>query len=274
MPLIANEFVAGQIAESASVNANFDAIEGAVGENSTDEVLDLPGYIQLGPRDNSIISADPDESYSSDSFLHLGWNARPWKDGGTWKVERVNDGEQASGIRIGRYGIAFYTALNSRATGDLNAQWDKVFDICRFNGNEIVYYEGSFVNDVSPTTLQHYRLTYTGFDDPVAVYEDSLISVGTKTRTAASYGVPETARAIEVVGYARANTGEATLKIMQARATPETKHGFGVKVAPSDTTYFNGKVHLGLGGSYDGKFVEVRTNTFAQASLYIKGYYE
>lgn len=272
---IPNTFTSGDIASSAEVNENFDYLSDIIGNGSDADAMTLPGTIILGPRENVQITAESDTAYGNDSFVQIGWNTELYFASSQWNVRRFHADEVASALRIGRLGLEFYTTSN--VTGSLNSRLNKIFGVRAMGGSDRVYIKSDVHIqriDESPNDLESYRLTYVPFENPVAIYENNNIYTGTKNRIASQHGVPETAIAIECVAYIKANAGASgTLTLMRAESTTTLGSGFAVYAAAGQKAYGSGIVHLGSDGSYNTRFVEVRDADFAQASLFIKGYW-
>ena len=272
---VPNTFTSGDIASSAEVNENFDYLSDIVGNDSDASALKLPGTVIIGPRQNAQITAESDTAYGDDSFIQIGWNTELYFASGQWNVRRFNAGEVASALRIGRLGLEFYTTSN--ITGSLNSRLNKIFGVRARAGEDRVYIHQDVHiqrTDSPPGDLDSYRLTYVPFEDPVAIYENNNIYEGTKNRIGSVHGVPESAKAIECVAYIKANAGTSgTLTLMRAESSPTLGSGFAVYAAAGQKAYGSGVVHLGSDGSYNTRFVEIRDANFAQASLFIKGYY-
>jgi hypothetical protein len=269
-------FESGDIASSAEVNENFDHLSDIVGNSSDSSELALPGSIMIGPRANVQITAESDTAYGDDSYVQIGWNTELYFSGGVWNVRRFNADEVANALRVGRYGLEFYGTSN--ISGSLNSRLNKMFGVRAVSGSDRVFIKSDVHIqgfDDAPNSLSDYRLTYVPFDNPVALYEGVVIHKATKNRVAANWSVPEHAVAIQMVAYVRANSTDnnCRLTLMRAEAEPTIGSGFGVVVQADHEAYGEGIVHLGTEGTNLGRFLEVRSHNFAEASLFVKGYW-
>jgi hypothetical protein len=242
----------------------------------------------MGPRDKFQVSGEADTEYGDDTFIQLSWNAELYDaGGGSWRVRRFSDGEESAAIRIGsgsnKAASAVEFWLSSRTDGDLNSQFTRVAAFqARLNGDDTFYLrDGMRMSRTAenPSDIEDYRLTYTPFATPKTVYDGVQLKKGRVTRTASSYGVPADAVAVQLSAYVTATASSgAGLKLMQAKASPSIGTGFVVHAYGGPYSYYGrsggeGIVHLGVSGSYDGKFYEERTATFSTGSLFIKGFW-
>ncbi len=268
-------FSPGEIAASAEVNSNFELLMSILGNNSTIARMYPVSDIVIGPRSNAQISAKSDTSNGVRSFLHIGWNAEWYLDGTTWKFRRFVSGETAHALRVGKAGIGFYSS--ARTSGDLNSQITLMGNIGVTMSNDDRdwwYVRDSFTNvNQSPTEHGQIRSTYVPLTTPATVYENSSIGVTTLTRTAANYGVPERACAVQLSFEARAGSSDSTILFTRTTNTLHQKYGFKVCQKANTVAAGQGIVTLGMSGSYKGKFSEVRSNSWTSASLYVVGYY-
>jgi hypothetical protein len=285
---VPHTFESGEIASSAEVNENFNHVDGVLGTDSTSSELNLPGNVVMSPRDTIQLSAAADTAYGDNTFIQLSWNAELYDSGGgTWKVRRINDGEESAGVRIGsgsdKADSAIEFWLSARTDGELNSQFTRVGAFqARLNGDDTFYlWDGMRMSRVAtnPASIQDYRLTYTPFANPVTIYDGVYLKTGRITRRATDYGVPAEAVAVQLSAYVTATAGSgAGLKLMQAEASPSIGTGFVVHAYGGPYSYYGrsggeGIVHLGTSGSYDGRFYEQRTAVFSTGSLFIKGFW-
>ena len=261
MALIPYTFEPGEIAASSRVNANFAAIADVIGQSSTATELRPGGRILLGPRGNYSIDARTDTTAGATSYLQVGYNTDAYLDSGTWKVRRFVANEPATAIRVGKDGFAIYTT--SRTSGDLTAQFTKVFGVTATTGADRV-----------ATSLDDYRLTYVPLSAPATLFNEVAAQPNVYTWSASSFAhIATSALVVRLSGYVTAGSSDTAVKVMQARSSRHIKFGFGTWLKANETRGIYGDVPLGYGGDYDGKFVVEIGATVSKIGLWIVGFY-
>ena len=269
-------FQSGDIASSAEVNENFNHFSDIVGTDSDAGELHVPGTITIGPRSNVQITAESDTEYGEESFVQIGWNTELFFQSLSWNVRRFNADEVANALRIGRNGLEFYGTSN--ISGSLNTRLNKMFGVRAVSGSDRVYIKSDVhiqrVDDSPTGDLESYRLTYVPFETPVAIVEANNIFEGTKQRIGTTHNVPEHAIAIQITAHIRANAGvPGSLLFKRAEDTPTLGSGFGLYAAGGSQAYGSGIVHLGSEGAHLNRFLEIRSANFAEASIFVQGYW-
>jgi len=272
MALIPNTFEPGEVAASSEVNANFQAIADVVGNDSSASIMNLPGDLVIGPRDNVQISAKGDtQAGSSTSFVQFSWNAELYNDGSSWKVRRFLSNEPATAVRVGGEGFQIYTT--SRTSGDLEKQFTCIFQVKATTGDDFVFIKPSITRSAAPgTSLSDYRLTLVLLDTPAVVYENVTINAGVITRRVTDYGIPTQAKAV-LIAFEGKPVSDGQVLFTQARTSRSQRYGFIVSGIASKQSSGQGIVPLGTSGDYVSRFVEDRSIQWNVASLYIQGFF-
>lgn len=275
-------FLSGEIAKSAQVNANFQYLMDLIGNASTPGAINPQGALILGPRKTAMLSAEHDAGGYETDFFQISWNAQWKKVGGTFKYTRVLANVGGTSVRFGIRGLEVF-ATNQR-TGDINTQLKSIFRVAHEDAGKLMYIPNdvriSNTNSV-PTKSSQRRLMTVLLDDPIRIYGMQAVGKGVSLLDAYSYGIPRDASAIIVNAHvtAASGSGAGMLFIKKNGPTLDHSHNYMGMVAHATITGTGmgmrtgnqGVVPLGT-GSYAGQFYILRTERFELANVYIIGY--
>ena len=268
-----------QKARSHEINRNFQYIMQTLGTIVGDERLRTPREFIMGKRENALLSSNHDTGNGGYKYFQISWNADWYRnpaDTSNWMFSRIVSGENATALRIGENG--FSVLGTSSTTGELNSQMKTMFAVRATTGEDrVVIGENWHIQryDGLARDIQDYRLTYTILTQPISIYEGQALADGERVFDARSLGVPKAAKAIMLSGFSRASANAGTMIMLcyQERSPRNKKWGFGMSTTSGGWAMGQGVVPLGV-GAYEGKFV-VKTyqGSFAEANLFIVGYY-
>jgi hypothetical protein len=276
MPL-PHQFVSGEIARSAEVNANFAYIMSILGNTSTPTRTNTATEFQVGARANTLLTGKHDTGSVANEFFQMGWNADWNLVSGKWKFARFLSNKAASAIRLGP-GM-FGVWLTSGTTGDLNAQMRPVFKIQATDANpntDYIYVPTTWsfqTYDGEARDIGDYRLNFQFLPNVSTIYSGAAGSAAAATaiKQATNFGIPYHAKAIAITSEITGGTSAGRVRFYQKRSEQSIPYGFTVSAAANQPASGFGFVRLGT-GSYKGEFVIERTAQLAFLSAYIVGY--
>jgi hypothetical protein len=274
------QFVNGDIARSAEVNANFEYIMDIIGQLSTPGSIEGQGQFVLGPRATALFTAKQDTGPDAQAFAQYSWNTRFQLVSGAWKFDRVVSNNPASAIRVGKNGLEFLTT--SATSGDLNSQMTKVFGVRATAAADYMFVKNDLhIQGVDATAdeVQDYRLTPVFLSTPIVVY-NGWVGAGSTVLNAHTLGVPS--HALGVILYTHLTPSASSGAGMhfypkRANAVTDVDRARGFVIAGYSGNTATGRVGgqgmvpLGSGGN-KGQFVVERTAAFELAKVYITGY--
>ena len=271
MVSVPNTFTAGQQAKAAEVNENFTALADAIGEESDVENLAPPGSLVLGPRKNIQLQAKHDDGDSARRFLHIGWNAELYKTGSLWKYRRYLSSNPATSFRIGPMGFEVWTT--SSTSGDLNSQLSNVMAMRISTGDDYLYLKPKIQSrDGDAQTIQDFRSTYVFLHQPQTIYDDQALTAATTVFKATDFGIPNRATGIAIAAEVLAGSKGGSIRFKQERDGRANRFGWALRPSANEWASGWGVVALGRDG-YANKFVIERGVSFANAHVYIVGYF-
>lgn len=272
-------FYPQQKARSHEINRNFQQIMQILGTVVSEDRLTTPREFLMGKRENAILSSSHDTGNPGYKYFQISWNADWARDPGNpsqWLFSRIVSGENATAIRVGEEG--FEVVGTSSVAGELSSQMKTMFKVQATTGEDrVVIGENWHIQryDGLARDIQDYRLTYTIMTQPISIYEGVSLTDGERVFDARSLGIPKAAKAIQLSGFSRGQPGTGTMIMLcyQERSPRNKKWGFGMACGDGGWAMGQGVVPLGE-GAYEGKFV-VKTyeGHFAEANLFIVGYY-
>lgn len=197
------EFLSGETARAAEVNANFSYVMSLLAGSVPGQIVPQ-GEIVMGPRKTGLISAQSDTSSTTspkENFVQFSWNITYKRDiNNVWRFDRVLADTSGSALRVGRYGLEFYTT--SQTTGNIdNAMADPPFAVRATKGGDYLYLKRDWSMqqyDADARNIEDYRLGIVLLETPRAIFADTRVSKGIITKSAYDYGVPRHAKAIIV----------------------------------------------------------------------------
>lgn len=280
------QFISGEVARSAHVNANFNYVMDIIGQLSSPGSIATLGEFKLGSRMLALFSAAQDTGPDELAFFQLAWNVNYSKVGNVWRYDRKIPNQPATAIKVGRDGLS--VVATGYSTGDLNNQMVPWLHMTSQNqyGSDAnrLYIHPSFHiqnHDGQARTIQDYRTTLTMLENPIKIYHNQWLPYGTTVFNAYNMGIPRNAVYIQVYmhvtstgnsgagmhAYMRREGGSSALDYFRGFITHAAKaDGIGHRGGSQGT------VPLGR-GSVAGDFVIHRTAAMERADVYICGYW-
>jgi hypothetical protein len=272
------QFVSGEIARSAQVNANFEYIMDMLGQLSTPDRIQPLGEFIMGPRKTALLSGAHDTGPTNYRFYQISWNADWNKVGTEYAYVRILPNLNAAAFRLGERGFDVF--MTSKTTGDLNSQMLSVFRVT----DKIVFLPDAthIVNKSAYANIQDYRSTTVLLNNPTPLFSlNHGMSRGTTVRDVYGYNVPSHAHAVILSVEIKAVNGASagiTFYKNQTGGVEELNRMRGFSLyAPVTGTGLGqwaggqGIVQVGM-GAQAGEIVIHRTGALAIANICIIGY--
>lgn len=278
MASVPNIFLPQTVIKSSEVNQNFDALYSTIlAITGVDSATWLKDFV-IGKRSNMLISGAADTgSAPSLKFLQLGWNVNFVNYGsGVWKLERFNDGEAATMIRIAEGGFEVWTT--SRTAGNLNTQMNKGFGVHANSGgtdSDYIYIPNGWnivQNETTDPSLVDLRTTLTWLDDPISLSAKVATSRGSTSVNVFDAGVPTWAKAVKINMHIKGGATSCHYKVYQERGNRVTSYGFSGRVVAKEMDGIFGDVPVGRAANA-GKIVFDRSESVESQTIVVMGYY-
>lgn len=285
MPLI--ELTSGDVARANDVNNNFNYVMSLLGSLSDPTRMKTTTEYLMGVRQNTLFTGTHDTGGLDTDFFQIGYNA-DWNyspTSGTWKFQRFitkaaspSADTGASALRLGPGEIDFLAT--SSQEGNLNSEMKSVFKIKLTStspSTDYIVVPNSIhfqnVDEEVDDELDAYRLMYTPFLSPNAIYDGQALNVAETVKRATDYGVSSHAKAISISCHVLADAGsDAQIKFYQDRSSPSDRFGFIVTALAGKRGSGWGIVPLGVGARM-GQFYISRDANFDAVSAYVVGYW-
>jgi hypothetical protein len=194
------EFLAGEKASAHEVNANFGYIMSLLAGSVPGQIVPQ-GEIVMGPRKTGLLTAQQDVGGSPGNFVQFSWNTTYKKDvSNVWRFARIIEAGNASALRVGTYGLEFYTTSSKSGNLD-NAMSDPPFAVRATENSDYLYLKRDWSvqqYDADARNIEDYRLSIVMLETPRAIFADTRVLKGTTVKSAYDYGVPRQAKAILV----------------------------------------------------------------------------
>lgn len=272
-----HQFISGEIARSAQVNANFQYLMEMLGQMSTPGQIQPFGSFVMGPRQTATLSAAQDTGAAADSFFQISWNASWTKPSTSYVFTRKLANLGGTALRIGLRGLELLATKDK--SGDLTKQMVPIFRVWVEDAGKFLMIPHDMAisqGNHPPARLEDRRLTVVFLENPIAIYSNRQINMGTTTYNARNFGISAKAQGIIIRAHVTAGSdsgagmyiyrtdGNNINRGMVAHATI-TGTGMGMR------TGTQGMVPLGQ-GSNAGEFTIQRTQYFELANVHIMGY--
>ena len=261
----------GEVARSSDVNDNFNYIMSIIGNLSTPSRVTSSIELQLGKRNNVLLTGAHDTGAVAREFFQIGWNVDYNLVGGVWKAARFLTGKGGTMLRIGEKKFEVWSTTNT--TGDLNAYLKKVFSV-NVTGGELTGY--TFIPqqqriqqvDRVAVDIHDYRLTTVFWRTRRALYNGIMIRKAlTQHFQLINYGVPTAASGVIISVHAENGSMHNRVWIHQrgehdsagmlvAMAANGYGSGYGPIPLPDLTTY-KGWLTITAGGPIDRLWVYI-----------------
>jgi hypothetical protein len=256
-------FIAGDVARSVEVNANFNYIMNVIGDLvGPDRISTLKDFV-MGVNSNTLLTA------ASQHLFQIGWNAN-WTHigGGVFQWTRLVALKPASVMRVGKDG--FETMYTAETEGDLGTQIKTNFAVrgtYAFLDPSLTIYN----KDATNQTLDKARLTFTPFWPPKAVFSEAGPLVAkNSTYTGSTYKVPSNAKGIKLMVRFKAGANDVELRFFPTgvdRTIPNS-----VVVAGPSGKVSSGNVDLFFGAG-NSNFIIEQLAPLDKLTITIQGYW-
>ena len=264
-------FIAGDVARSSEVNANFNYLLNVLGDLvGPDRISTLKEFL-MGNNSQVLFSA------TSQHYFQLGWNADyNHLGGGIFKYVRFVANKNATALRIGKDGAEFIQT--SATSGDLDKQMNTTWALRATSGDDYMFFDPTWsmqTKDGTATLLEHYRLTYVPLQTPKAVYTNTAFAdKESYTADVSTYSVvPRNAKMVKIsVRIQSGSGGRSEIRWYPAGVTRSINNAIIVAAAANEVGAQSFDLALGTGAN-KSKWTHEAVGAIASTYVSILGYW-